>query len=106
MIGAFVTLIPTPLKQRKRHIKPGDYIACWAVERDQEDEVLSIEDSEDTSFWNWSLPATIGSSYLPIVDTYPVDGDSKIRCVEEVLAVLLLRSHFPLSFCDSCLFII
>ena len=36
-----------PLETEGRHINPGDYIACWAAERDQEDEVLSIEDSED-----------------------------------------------------------
>ena len=36
-----------PLEAEGRHINPGDYIACWAAERDQEDEVLSIEDSED-----------------------------------------------------------
>ena len=31
-----------PLEAEGRHINPGDYIACWAAERDQEDEVLRL----------------------------------------------------------------
>ena len=45
--GCFCYVNTYPLKKGERSINPGDYITCWTAERDEMEEVLSVEDSED-----------------------------------------------------------
>ena len=44
--GCYCYVNTYPLDEGERSINPGDYITCWTAEREEMDEVLSVEDSE------------------------------------------------------------